>query len=68
MFISNLVGTAEVLEQVFSESDGEKDSDDDSVFHPSDASVSSDDEDDDDNNDVDYAETTAKSNTIGEIM
>ena len=54
---------------MFSESDGERDSDDDSVFHPSDASDSSDDEDDDeDDNNEDYTETTAESNTIGEIM
>ena len=49
-------GTEEVLEQVLeSESrcsdDGENNSDDDSVFHPSD--VSDDDDDDDDNDDDD---------------
>ena len=49
-------GTTEVLEQVLeSESrcsdDSENDSDDDSVFHPSDVSDDDDDDDDDDSDD-----------------
>jgi len=64
-------GTAEVLEQVLeSESrcsnDGENDSDDDSVFHPSDVS-DDDDDDSDDGNDILW-EAEAKNNTGSKIF
>lgn len=64
-------GTAEVLEQVLeSESrcsnDGKNDSDDDSVFHPSDVS-DDDDDDSDDDNDILW-EAEAKNNTGSKIF
>ena len=73
MFINNFhAGTADVLEQVFEEDEGKAVSDNDSVFHPSDASDSSDDDDDDDNDkdyddDDDFYETAANSRTRGEF-
>ena len=68
-------GTAEVLEQVLeSESrcsdDDENDSDNDSVFHPSDVSDNDDDDDDDDDDDVNDIlwEAEAKNDTGSKIF
>ena len=65
------VGTAEVLEQVLESesrySDDGNDSDNDSVFQPSDASDLSDDDDDNDDDDDDRWEAEVKSNGRSKI-
>ena len=59
-------GTAEVLEQVLESDDGGNDSDDDSVFHPSDVS-DDDDDDSDDSKDILW-EAEVKNNTGSKIF
>ena len=73
-FVFNFyAGTAEVLEQVLEEDEDEDVSDNNSVFHPSDASDSSDSDDDNKKDydvDVDddvFCETAVKSRTRGEV-
>jgi len=60
-------GTAEVLEQVLESDDGENDSDDDSVFHPSDVSDDDDDDDSDDGKDILW-EAEVKNSTGSKIF